>query len=65
MKIVKKEVKTHVTHAMCDCGGEFKPTNMILSTFPVQYPHDCNKCGKREIFYERYPKIEYEEEENA
>ena len=62
MQIIKKEVKTYMTHALCSCGGEFKFIDMILPTYPVQYPHDCNKCGKREIFYERYPKIEYEEE---
>lgn len=63
MKKVKKEVKTNIIKAMCECGGEYKPTGIVLTTYPEQYPHDCSKCGKREVFYEQYPKFEYVEVE--
>ena len=62
MKEVKKEVKTYIVHAMCDCGGEYLPTGMALTSHPVQYPHVCDKCGDKQLFSdEMYPRTEYEE----
>ncbi len=61
MKELKKLVRTYVVHATCECGGEFKPTNVVLTTYPPKYPHVCNKCGKGEVFDTTYPRNEYEE----
>ena len=55
MKEVKREVKSYIIYADCECGGIFKPTNMCLMSYPPQYPHKCNKCGKEEIFSHTYP----------
>lgn len=61
MKEIKKPVREYIVHAMCECGGEFILGDMALMTYPVQYPHICNKCGASETFNKRYPSIEYEE----
>lgn len=56
MKEVKREVKTYIVYANCECGGTFKPINMCLMSYPPQYPHKCNKCGKEEFFNCTYPR---------
>lgn len=57
----RRQVRVFQTRKMCECGGEYLPENIVLTTYPVQYPHKCNKCGKREVLDARYPKIEYKE----
>lgn len=60
--VVSKPCKTVVRHAMCECGGEYKCCeNIVLTTYPVQYPHDCDKCGNRITFFEKYPYVDYDE----
>jgi len=44
----------------CECGGEYKPTGVCLTSYPAQYPHTCDKCGKGATFAESYPLIRYE-----
>ena len=61
MKLVKSEVKPVVVHAMCECGGELKTKGIALTTYPEQYVHICDKCGKKEVFWCEYPKVELEE----
>lgn len=66
MSIVKKEVKTYRTYAICECGGEFEFHNDTLlrdMLFGIDsgFDHKCNKCGKVEKFKELYP-IEIQEE---
>ena len=63
MKEMKNKAETSIVHAMCECGGEFKRNGMVLMTYPEQYSHDCDRCGKREVVYEQSPKIEYVEAE--
>lgn len=58
-KEVKQHVRTYRTKMICDCGGEMIAEDIILPTYPAQYPHTCNKCGKREVYDKRYPVIEY------
>ena len=59
MKTKKYEKKTIVTHAYCDCGGEFVYDttslffDMIVSKNGLE--HTCNKCGKREVLDKMYP----------
>ena len=43
---------------VCDrCGkGKMKPYgNIIITTFPEQYPHKCDSCGYEENYHIRYP----------
>lgn len=61
MKEIKKPVREYIVHAMCECGGEFIPGDMVLMSDPPQYPHKCNKCGTSATFNKKYPSIEYEE----
>lgn len=61
MKEVKKPIREYVVHAMCECGGEFIPGDVVFMTYPVQYSHTCNKCGASATFNKKYPSIEYEE----
>ena len=61
MKLVKSDIKPMMVRAMCECGGEFKPNGIVLTTYPEQYPHKCDRCGKLDVFYCEYPKVEYEE----
>lgn len=60
----KRKVETFIIRAMCSepgCDGEMLPNGCVLTSYPAKYSHDCNKCGKRECFYEKYPKFEYKE----
>lgn len=61
MKEVKVKVQPYMVRAMCECSGEFEPTGMCLSSYPVQYEHQCNRCNEVRNFDCRYPKIVYEE----
>jgi hypothetical protein len=61
---VRKEVKTYMVRAMCECGGEYEHQGLVLTSWPAQYPHECNRCGKMETFLSQYPKFEYKEVEN-
>lgn len=60
----RTEVKTIRVRAICNCGGEFKPTGMCLTSYPPQYPHKCDNCGKVKTFEKSYPTVEYVEVEN-
>lgn len=65
MRVECKEVKVLQNKAYCECGGEFEYGNedgvsIALMTYPPQYPHICNKCGKIENFFVIYPFITYE-----
>ena len=68
----KRKVKAmYITEAICDkCGGRLVSTGICLTTYPAQYPYQCEnpECDGHATFweYERPGKIEYEfeEEEN-
>lgn len=53
------EVKTVLVKKQCPhCKtGEMIPTNIILDTYPGQYEHECNCCGYREYYFDRFPYI--------
>ena len=55
------EVKTVMTKKYCECGGEMIPTGNVLCSYPPRYTHECNKCGKIESYFDKYPKVEYKE----
>ncbi len=62
MPEVKQEVNTYLIRYLCDeCGkGTLNPTGIALTSYPPQYPHICDKCGRNETFWEKYPKTVYE-----
>lgn len=39
--------------------GKMRPTGIVLTSYPAQYPHKCNECGYNENFYKTYPFVEY------
>ena len=43
----KYKVQTYEIDYKCDvCGkGRYRPTGIVLTSFPIQYPHRCNFCG--------------------
>ena len=42
----RTEVRTYRIDLICDeCGGRMAPTGQALMSYPVQYPHKCEKCG--------------------
>lgn len=60
----RREVKTFEVDMICDkCGkGFMRPAgNIVLATYPIQYPHECTNCGNRENYTKKYPYTEYEE----
>lgn len=61
MTEVRKECRAIMHHMYCECGGEFKPENICLTTCPPQYPHMCDKCGLTKIFFRTYPYVDFEE----
>lgn len=58
MREIIYEVKTYEVEMCCDeCGeGLMRPCgNIILTTYPVQYPHQCTKCGHIANYTVKYP----------
>jgi hypothetical protein len=45
----------------CDACGEgyYRPTGIMLTSSPLQFPHICNKCGDTKTFIEKYPTLRY------
>lgn len=56
----KRPVQPVRVNYSCDkCGGDVLPTGACFDSYPAQYPHDCQQCGKRYTFTSLYPRIEY------
>ncbi len=49
---------------LCDaCGiGHMRPTGIMLTSHPPQFPHRCDHCDAHQNFDVRYPHVRYEEE---
>lgn len=58
VEIPVEVVQVHRQCAEC-VPGRMLPTDMVLTTYPAQYPHKCNECDAGETFMCRYPKLEY------
>lgn len=61
----KHEVKTYEIDMRCDICGEGymrQIGNIVLTTYPILYPHECTVCGHKENYNKKYPYIVYEEE---
>lgn len=54
------EVKTYKALAKCKCGGQMRPTGVVLTMYPPLFPHVCEMCGEGENLTDTYPKIEHE-----
>lgn len=60
---IRHEVKTFLVDMICEhCGkGYMRPIgNIALTTSPLQYPHQCDKCGYVENYTKNYPYEIYE-----
>lgn len=55
MTETKKEVKTYLVNATCDCGGVMVFQGISLLSHPPQYPHKCQLCDKVENLSDMYP----------
>ena len=62
---IKKIVNPVQVDMVCPkCGrGMMRPDNVVLTTSPPQYPHECNECGYTETYYVMYPYIMWENNE--
>lgn len=62
LEITKEKANAYIERAYCtDCKGvELERSNMVLTTYPLQYTYQCPKCGKSYTSFERYPKVIYE-----
>lgn len=57
------EVKTFEVDMICEkCNkGHMRPVgNIVLTTYPLQYPHECDNCGHVENYTKKYPYTIYE-----
>ena len=60
---IRHEVRTFLVDMVCEsCGvGYMRPVgNIALSTYPIQYPHKCDKCGYTQNYTKNYPYEVYE-----
>ena len=35
---------------LCKCGAKLVFENVVMTSYPPQYPYTCPKCGKRYIY---------------
>ena len=59
----RQEVKTYEIDMRCDkCGEGYmrQVGNIVLTTYPMLYPHECTVCGHRENYKKKYPYTIYE-----
>lgn len=54
-----KVLTVHMKCEKCDKGYMIMDGNIVLTTYPAQYPHKCNKCGCRKTFDRMYPFHKY------
>lgn len=60
MEIIKKECKTFIERAYCDCGEELF-SHTVNCTMPPSYNYECSKCGAKFTLDKNYPKNVYKE----
>lgn len=61
--IVEEKVQPKRIDMICpQCGhGRMRSDGTVLTSYPAQYPHECNACGFIETYYVSYPYIVWEE----
>ena len=54
-----RQVQTHQVDERCPvCGnGWMRPTGIVLTSNPPQYPHKCTVCDYQQTYSARYPYI--------
>ena len=54
---VVMDAKIYVVDMLCEkCKtGVMRPTGIVLTSNPPQYPHKCNYCGNKEVYDTCYP----------
>lgn len=63
-KEIKRKIVQYQIDMICECGGKFFPTDVIVDLFSrtidnkLHIKHKCNKCGKEEKFETAYPTTE-------
>lgn len=59
---MKRVVKTFEVDFQCPkCAeGRLRPSGIAFMTYPLKYPHRCNKCEYEEVFRVQYPYIKHE-----
>ena len=58
--IKEYEVKVFEEHLYCDeCGDEMFPTGNVLTSCPLQFPHECPSCGFTAVYTTPYPNKVY------
>lgn len=57
-----REVKTSQVDERCPvCGqGWMRPTGIVLTSNPPQFPHKCTNCDYKQTYSVRYPYIVHE-----
>jgi hypothetical protein len=65
MSKIRQEVRTFMIYELCRCGGVFKFTGQALTSIPMQYVHECDKCGDYNNFPCTYPYVTHEDHGNA
>lgn len=65
----KKEIervpaKVFLEYRNCTCGGRmiYQESFVRPATWPAQFTHKCNSCGKVESYMDKYPKTVMEED---
>jgi hypothetical protein len=55
------KVETVKVDYTCDsCSeGKMRPTGMALTSYPMQYPHKCEKCEHEATYDVNYPYIDF------
>ena len=67
MVIVKKELKTFIEHAVCECGGELIAEEtaifgaLLFGGKDPAIEHKCKNCGKTSYFAKPYQNTEQQE----
>lgn len=63
MPEVIKPVRTVRVTMTCDvpeCGGTMVSGGHVFLTYPLKYPHTCDKCGVSTTYRIQYPTVRHE-----
>ena len=62
--IRKVPLQPYEAHWMCDrdgCEGEMRDNSgIVLTSYPPQYPHHCDHCGRYDTADSHYPCVMHE-----
>lgn len=57
---VSSDIKPERVDKMCRvCASPLRANGMVYPTSPPQYEHVCDRCGNVEVFFEKYPYIDF------